>query len=164
MRAVVGRGLAYTDAAPRLAFWRANEELVTEAQRTGARIVLGAGLSPGISNTMAARLAALLGGIDAIETAIALSLGDEYGADSMLHIADSLAQPFRVLGDGQHQAKVPFTDGIAHEFPIPISKQRAYLFPWSDVVNYPTTLGARTSVGHQGDRRRGRVRAQRGLE
>lgn len=33
------------------------------------------------------------------------------------------------------------------EFPAPIGLQRAYLFPWSDVVNYPLTLGAKTSVG-----------------
>ncbi|MFZ5894702.1 MAG: saccharopine dehydrogenase family protein [Myxococcota bacterium] len=147
LRAAVARGLAYTDTSPRLAFWRATDELVDQAQHTGARIVLGAGLSPGVSNMMAARMAAMLGGVDMIETAIALSLGDEYGPDSMVHVLESLKQPFEILREGHSHSALPFTESRTVEFPPPIGPQRAYVFPWSDVVNYPSTLGAQTSVG-----------------
>jgi saccharopine dehydrogenase-like NADP-dependent oxidoreductase len=93
-------------------------------------------------------MATLLGGsVDLIETAIALSLGDEYGRDSMAHVFESLARPFEVFQQGRHEVAVPFTQGAVVSFPKPVGLRRAYVFPWSDVANYPTTLGAQTSVG-----------------
>lgn len=100
LRTAIERGLAYTDIAPRLAFWQGAEEMAAEARRTGARIVLGAGLSPGISNMMARQLATVVGRADRIETSILLSLGDEYGPDSLHHVLEAVAQPFDVLEDG----------------------------------------------------------------
>lgn len=147
LRASVARGVAYTDIAPRLAFWQGAGEMAAEARRTGARIVLGAGLSPGISNMMARQLAKAIGRVDGVETAILLSLGDEYGADSLQHVLDALVQPFQVLEDGRTHEAVPFSEGRRVQFPEPIGARTAYLFPWSDVVYYPETLGARTSLG-----------------
>jgi saccharopine dehydrogenase-like NADP-dependent oxidoreductase len=147
LRSSIARGVAYTDIAPRLAFWQAGEELAVEARRTGARIVLGAGLSPGISNMMARQLAKTLGHVDRIETSILLSLGDEYGPDSLHHVLDAVTQPFNVLEDGHRHDAVPFSDGKRVDFPEPIGPRTAYLFPWSDVVYYPKTLSARTSLG-----------------
>lgn len=147
LRTSIARGVAYTDVAPRLAFWQGAEEMAAEARRTGARIVLGAGLSPGISNMMARRLAAAVGRVDRIETAILLSLGDEYGPDSLHHVLEAVTQPFTVLEDGHRHAAVPFTHGKRIDFPEPLGPRTAYLFPWSDVVYYPKTLGARSSIG-----------------
>jgi saccharopine dehydrogenase (NAD+, L-lysine-forming) len=147
LRASIARGLAYTDIAPRLAFWQGAEAMADEARRTGARIVLGAGLSPGISNMMAAQMARILGRVDRIETAILLSLGDEYGPDSLHHIVAALTQPFRVREDGRERAAVPFTEAVRVDFSAPLGRRKAYLFPWSDVVYYPKTLGAQTALG-----------------
>lgn len=147
LRESIRRGLAYTDIAPRLAFWQGANEMATEAQCTGARIVLGAGLSPGISNMMAQRLATSIGPVERIETAILLSLGDEYGADSLHHVLDALSQSFQVLEDGRHRSAMPFSEGKRTGFAEPLGRRMAYLFPWSDVVNYPRTLGAKTSIG-----------------
>src|SRR5689334_1700491 len=80
------RGLAYADIAPGQTFWADAQRLHAEAGRTGARIVFGAGLSPGISNVMARKLKTALGHVERIQTAILLSLGDEYGPDSMDHV------------------------------------------------------------------------------
>ncbi|HEU4407776.1 MAG TPA: hypothetical protein VFS43_21105 [Polyangiaceae bacterium] len=41
---------------------------------------------------------------------------------------------------------MPFSEGAVVEFPEPIGPREAYLFPWSDVVYYPKTLGAQTSL------------------
>jgi saccharopine dehydrogenase-like NADP-dependent oxidoreductase len=139
--------VAYTDIAPRLAFWQGAEEMAVEARRTGARIVLGAGLSPGISNMMARQLSKAVGRVDRIETAILLSLGDEYGPDSLHHVLEAVTQPFNVLGEGRGHEAVPFSCGERIDFPEPLGSRMAYLFPWSDVVYYPKTLGARTSLG-----------------
>lgn len=147
LRTSIARGVAYTDIAPRLAFWQGAEEMSAEARRTGARILLGAGLSPGISNMMAARLAKTIGCVDRIETAILLSLGDEYGPDSLQHVLESVTQPFSILQDGRDRDAAPFSDGKRVVFPEPLGPRTAYLFPWSDVVYYPKTLGARSSIG-----------------
>lgn len=147
LRAAIGHGLAYTDIAPRLAFWKGAEELDGEARRTGARIILGAGLSPGISNMMARTLADRVGRVDRIETAILLSLGDEYGPDSLHYILEELTRPFSVLEDGRSRDALPFSEGVRVRFPAPVGATTAYLFPWSDVVYYPKTLGARTAIG-----------------
>jgi saccharopine dehydrogenase (NAD+, L-lysine-forming) len=147
LRTSIARGLAYTDIAPQLAFWQGAEEMADEARRTGARIVLGAGLSPGISNMMAAQMAKAIGRVDRIETAILLSLGDEYGPDSLHHVLDALIRPFRVLQEGREYPAVPFSEAVYVDFPEPLGRRNAYLFPWSDVVYYPKTLGAKTSVG-----------------
>jgi saccharopine dehydrogenase (NAD+, L-lysine-forming) len=147
LRASIARGLAYTDIAPRLAFWQGAEQMADQARRTGARIVLGAGLSPGISNMMAAQMTRAIGRVDYIETAILLSLGDEYGPDSMHHVFESLIQPFRVLEEGRERSAVPFSEPVHVDFSGPFGTRKAYLFPWSDVVYYPKTLGANTSIG-----------------
>jgi len=147
LRTCIARGVAYTDIAPRLAFWQGADALAAEARRTGARVVLGAGLSPGISNMMAARMAKELGRVDRVATAILLSLGDEYGPDSLHHVLEALTQPFTVLRDGHRRPAVPFSEGERVVFPSPIGARTAYLFPWSDVVYYPKTLGAQTAVG-----------------
>jgi saccharopine dehydrogenase-like NADP-dependent oxidoreductase len=147
LRTAIARGLAYTDIAPRLAFWQGAEQLAAEARRTGARIVLGAGLSPGISNMMARQLAKRVGHVDRIETAILLSLGDEYGPDSLHHVLEAVTEPFSVMVDGVPHEAVPFSQGRRTEFPEPLGSRTAYLFPWSDVVYYPKTLGARTALG-----------------
>lgn len=36
LRASIARGLAYTDIAPRLAFWQGAEQMATDARRTGS--------------------------------------------------------------------------------------------------------------------------------
>jgi saccharopine dehydrogenase-like NADP-dependent oxidoreductase len=147
LRASIGHGLAYTDVAPRLAFWEGAEKLSHEARKSGARIVLGAGLSPGISNMMAAQLAKTLGRMERLETAILLSLGDEYGPDSLKHFVDALMQAYTVLEDGERREALPFSEAERMLFPEPLGLRIAYLFPWSDVVYYPKSLGARTALG-----------------
>lgn len=147
LRMSIARGVAYTDIAPRLAFWQGADELSEEAQKTGARILLGAGLSPGISNMMAKKLGVSLCRVERIETAILLSLGDEYGPDSLKHVFEAVKQPYSVLENGRRREALPFSEGKRVPFPEPLGPRTAYLFPWSDVVSYPKTLGAQTAVG-----------------
>lgn len=147
IQAAAELGLAYTDLSPRLAFWSGIGELAQTARRTGARILLGTGLSPGVSNVMARQLAHELGGVDRIQTAIFLSLGDTYGPDSLRHVFESLDHPFEVHEDGHSRHAQPFGEPLRVTFPAPVGTRVTYTFPWSDVVYYPKTLGARSAVG-----------------
>lgn len=147
LRASIERGLAYTDIAPALAFWQGADELDIDARRSGARVLLGAGLCPGVSNMMARRLASVLGSIERIETAILLSLGDEYGPDSLGYVIEAVTATWPVIEDGRLREAAAFSEGQRIEFPAPMGPCTAYLFPWSDVAYYPKTLGAKTSLG-----------------
>ena len=81
LRAAIGYGLAYTDISRRLPFWRGIEGMNADARRTGARVLLGAGLSPGISNVMARQLVEKCQTADEIEMSILLGIGDEFGPE-----------------------------------------------------------------------------------
>lgn len=146
LRAAVACGIGYTDIAPRLAFWEGAEELHRQAVETGARVLLGAGLSPGISNMMARKLADRVGRAERIETSILLSLGDAFGADSLQHVVESLKHPFKLFRNGRYETATPFSDPARTLFSS-LGPRAAYVFPWSDVVYYPKTLGVRTAVG-----------------
>lgn len=147
LEASVEHGVGYTDIAPQLAFWTGRADLAAHARRTGARVILGAGLSPGLSNMMAKKLVLALPRVERIETAIALSVGDEYGPDSLSHVMLSLRQPFRIIERGQARMARAFGAGRSVSFPEPVGSRVAYSFPWSDVVSYPETLGVASAVG-----------------
>jgi len=147
LHAAIERGLAYTDVAPRLSLDVYIRQRADVASRTGACIVLGAGLSPGISNMMARQLSTLVDQPEHVETAILLGLGDEYGKDSLRHVIDAAAHPFSLHEHGEEHLVQPFSDGKPVNFGAGLGVRTAYLFPWSDVVNYPATLGVRSSVG-----------------
>ena len=53
LHATIARSLAYTDITAHLTFWRTALALDAEARQSGARILLGAGLLPGITNVLA---------------------------------------------------------------------------------------------------------------
>jgi saccharopine dehydrogenase (NAD+, L-lysine forming) len=83
LRAAVRRGVAYTSIAPPWIPWPQTVALGDEAERTGARVVLAAGLEPGISSLLVRAAVEKLGGVDAVESALGVGVGDTVGADSL---------------------------------------------------------------------------------
>jgi len=57
-----------------------------------------------------------------------------------------LSMPFEVHVDGTDRPARPFSEPRVVEFPEPFGPQPAYLFPFSDQVLYPRTLGVQTAV------------------
>ena len=53
---------------------------------------------------------------------------------------------FDIRVDGEDRPARPFGAPQVVEFPPPVGAQPAYLFPFSDHVLYPRTLGARTAL------------------
>lgn len=145
--ASIANGLGYTDIAP-IAMKRPSypAEVTAEAVRTGARVILGAGLVPGISNMLARMGADCVGSVDAVETTCLLSVGDEYGADSRRYLAKEITGQFKVRINGEELLARPFTRPRRIEFAPPLGTVTARLFPFSDQIYYPATLGATTAV------------------
>jgi saccharopine dehydrogenase (NAD+, L-lysine-forming) len=146
LRAAIRHGIAYTSIAPPWIEWPDLMPLHEEAQHTGARLIFGTGLEPGIASVFAKMAADRLSRVDAIETALLLSVGDRYGLDSMNFILEELAQEYSILVDGERQPARAFASSVPIEFPAPIGQRRAYTMPFTDQRYYPMTLKSRTSV------------------
>jgi len=147
LHAAIERGLRYTDITPHLTELgrgAAYEHLDAAASASGARVLLGAGLVPGISNVMVRAVADTLGGADTIETSLLLTAGDVSGPASLDYFLQELTMPFAVYVDGADRPARAFSGPRVVEFPSPVGPRRAYLFPFSDQVLYPRTMRART--------------------
>jgi len=146
LRTAIARGLSYTDIAPHLMTRRPTETMKAEAARTGARIVLGAGLAPGISSLLARLAADRVGVVESVACNVLLSVGDAYGPASRAYLMEEIAMPYAVRIDGAEAPMRPFSDSARVIFPHPLGERAAYLFPFSDQVFFPETLGARTAL------------------
>ena len=142
LQAAIDRGLAYTDITPHLMQRRPTSAMRAEAIRTGAHIVLGAGLAPGISNMLARLGADRIGPVESVMSNVLLSVGDVYGPASRSYIMEELAQRYAVLVNGRELPARPFVGAARVQFPAPLGSRTAYLFPFSDQVFFPETLGA----------------------
>jgi saccharopine dehydrogenase-like NADP-dependent oxidoreductase len=149
LHAAIERGLRYTDITPHLVelgSGAAYEEIGAAARASGARVVLGTGIVPGISNVIVRALAHTLGGADVIETSLLLSASDASGPASFDYFVKELTMPFAVHVDGVDRPAQAFSDPRVIEFPSPFGPRSAYLFPFSDQVLYPRTMGAQTAL------------------
>src|SRR5215208_6112960 len=146
--AAIARGLAYTDIAPHLMTRRPTEAMKAEAAQTGARIVLGAGLAPGISSMLALLGADHLGSqtVESVESNVLLSVGDTYGPASRAYLMEEIALPYAVRIEGREVPTRAFAGSARVDFPPPLGERTSYLFPFSDQVFFPETLGARTAL------------------
>lgn len=149
LHAAIERGLCYADIAPHLTELGRGaeyEKVVATARACEARVVLGTGIVPGIANVMVRALAERLGGAEEIETSLLLSAGDATGPASFDYFLQELSIPFVIHVDGADRRARAFSEPRLIEFPPPMGVRPAYLFPFSDQVLYPRTLGARTAV------------------
>jgi saccharopine dehydrogenase-like NADP-dependent oxidoreductase len=141
--------LRYTDITPHLTELGRGaeyEKIDAAARASGARLVLGTGIVPGISSVMVRALADALGGADEIETSLQLSVGDISGPASFDYFLQELAMSFDIHVDGEDRQARAFSDPRLVEYPPPVGAQLSYLFPFSDQVFYPRTMGVRTAI------------------
>ena len=147
LHAAIERGLGYTDIAPHLMTRRPTDAMREAATRSGARIVLGAGLAPGISSMLARVAVDRLGGeVERLNSNVLLSVGDAFGEASSSYIIQEIAHPYAVWVDGQERRVLPFAQPTPVQFPPPLGRRTAYLFPFSDQVFFPQTFAARTAL------------------
>ena len=100
LQAAIASGLAYTDITPHLMQRRPTEMMRRDAVLNGARIVLGAGLAPGISSMLASLAVDRVGAVESVASNVLLSIGDNFGPASRAYIADEIALAYTVLVGG----------------------------------------------------------------
>jgi saccharopine dehydrogenase (NAD+, L-lysine-forming) len=138
--AAIERGLRYTDITPHLTELGRGaryERIDAAARASGARLVLGTGIVPGISNVMVRMLADMLGGVDEIETSLLPNAADVSGPASFDYFLQELAMPFDIHVDGKDGTIRPFSAPRLVEYPPPAGARLSYLFPFSDQVLTP---------------------------
>ncbi len=145
--AAISQGCGYTDIAPMwLHQYPLTEALEAEAVKTGARIIFGAGMVPGISSMLARIGADWVGPMDSVASTCLLSAGDEYGPNSREYLQQEFMTPFQTMINGKKVQVWPFTRPRRVRFAPPVGQVTAYLIPFSDQLYYPKTLDARTAV------------------
>lgn len=77
-------------------------ELGDAAQKARATIVPGAGVSPGLSDLLAASAVSDLDNTQEIEISLAVSSSDDSGEASALHLLAALSRPAHHLSEGRH--------------------------------------------------------------
>lgn len=147
LHAAIESGRHYTDITPHLTELgrgAAYERIDAAARGSGSLILLGAGLVPGISSVMVRAVADTVGGAETIETALLLAAGDATGPASLDYFLQELTMPFDVHVNGADHPARAFSEPRVVDFPLPVGSRPAYLFPFSDQVLYPRTMGARS--------------------
>ena len=137
IRAAIARGLAYTDITPHLVQRRPTEGIQDDATRSGARILLEAGLAPGISSMFARLGADRVGEVQGVASNVLLSVGDVFGPASRSYMMEELALRYTVQVGGRRQAAHAFSKPARVMFPPPLGRRTTYLFPFSKQVFLP---------------------------
>lgn len=145
LRAAATRGLAYTDLTAS-AIWRTALAVRDEAEASAARIVLGAGLVPGVSSAMARAAADSIGPLESVQTALLLSVVDAFGPDSLSYLMRELTIPLVVTERGHERTAACFSEPRAVAFPAPLGRRTARRAPFADQYFFPRSLGVTTAT------------------
>ncbi len=146
LNAVVARGLRYVDITAGREFITAGLDLADEAKRTGARVLLAAGLTPGLINVMVRKCADAVGGAQEVHTHGLFNTGDTYGVAAVRFMLLAIPKPYVITENGQDRVVRCFGDHRTVVFPEPAGERRVYHFAYPDQFFYPLTLGATTST------------------
>ena len=108
-----------------------------DARTTGSRILLGTGVMPGISNVIARKLSADLGGADRI---VSTAVGDagSLGPQTFSYMLQEAAKP--LVLPGAARPTMPYAVSVQFRFPEPREHVTAYAV--CDWFSYADTLGA----------------------
>ena len=144
LQAAIERGLRYTDITPHLTELGRGagyEEIGAAARRSGARLVLGTGIVPGISNVIVRAFAHTLGGADEIETSLLLNAARCQRPGIVRLFLKELTMPFAVHVDGKTVQRRAFSDAASGRVPpavwtaigisVPVLRSGAVPLPWA---------------------------------
>ena len=145
LRAAIERGLAYTDVTP-APIWETALSLAPLAERTGARVIVGAGLAPGASSVMARALAERLGGLQTLDVTLLFRLGDEFGDASLEYLLEAAGRTLVGIRDGAPHAFRPFSESRRVDLGAPFGARRAHRAPFTDQLWFARSLGVRSAA------------------
>lgn len=144
VRACLESGTRYADISADDEFLRKVETLHGLAQRSRTAAWLSVGLSPGLTNVMAAHAHHMLDRTDRVDISMLSGLRDSHGKGAIEWTVDNLARPFRHTFEGKQVVRHNFSDGRTIDFGRAFDRWKAYRFNFSD----QHSLGRTSSIAN----------------
>ena len=137
----VERGLGYVDINADHQTLKAGLRLHAQAVASGARVVLGIGLAPGVTNLLAAKAARQVKEPTELVVGVLLSLYDEYGPQALGFMLEAASQPFPEPRLGSSRLVLPYTEPRPVWFGPDLGLRSGRWFPFPDQFGFAETLG-----------------------
>lgn len=141
VRACLDSGTRYIDISADDDFLKKVETLHGLAQHSRTAAWLSVGLSPGLTNVMAAHANHMLDRTDRIDISMLSGLRDSHGRGAIEWTVDNLARPFRQTFEDKQVVRRNFSDGRMIDFGQAFGRWKAYRFNFSDQHALARTLG-----------------------
>jgi len=145
VKSAITKGIGYLDVTAHESFMRVCFGMKKEAEKSGARILLGAGLIPGVANVMAKAGAIRVGKAVSVQTNLMLSVGDKFGSAALDYMLEVLPLSFNILENGKERTVKNLIESSKANFIDPINERTVYRYILPDQFFYPNTLGVHTS-------------------
>jgi saccharopine dehydrogenase (NAD+, L-lysine forming) len=140
VRTCLNLGIHYVDITANIDFHKKIEELKSVAVLNKATALLSVGLTPGISNLLAAKACEEMDETDSIDIAVMLGLGDKHGRAAIEWTIDNMYNNFSVLENTKRTEVISFTEGKDFDFGLDIGRKKAYRFNFSDQHSLLSTM------------------------
>nr|WP_257215618.1 saccharopine dehydrogenase NADP-binding domain-containing protein [Bacillus pumilus] len=131
-------GIDYLDISANGAYIEQLAKL--DQQHINATALLSVGLTPGLTNLLAAKAASALTSVEQIDISIMLGIGDQHGKAAIEWTIDHVHTDYELTEHHQRKRVKSFTGGKRVDFGAMLGKRSAYRFPFSDQQTLPSTL------------------------
>ncbi|MFV2063548.1 MAG: hypothetical protein ACC726_08540 [Chloroflexota bacterium] len=126
--------------------WRLPAVYTTQALASGARVVLGIGLAPGVTNLMAASATRAVDDPTEVVVGVFLSLYDEFGPQALDFMLEAASRPFPEPRTGSTRLVLPYTEPRPVWFGSDLGFRQARWFPLADQFGFIETLGVESAA------------------
>jgi len=140
VEAVLAEGRDYLSLCDDSAVTRRVLARAGEAEQRGVRIILGCGMTPGISNLLACRAAARLDAAESVRFAWWFGGGLKAGPATVKHLLHSLSGKSELLREGRTARVRSGSWGEPVEFPPPVGTRYLYHLDHPETVTVPVVL------------------------
>lgn len=145
-QAAIDGGVSYVSLCDELAPFEEVMALDESAAASGATVVSGCGLSPGITNMLVAFAAAGLDAVEEIDIALGRSSSETTGLASARHLLFELASEAPVIEDHQTLTKRAGTSPKLVYFPEPVGWVETFRSGHPEVMSLPDIYGSLESL------------------
>ena len=128
----LARGISYVDISARSRFLSRVEHLDGLARENRSTALLSVGVSPGLTNLLAAHARKKMERVDRIDILVELGLGDHHGKTAVEWMLDNLDAEYELKQNGRTRLVRSFADSIDFQVPARRAKAAAYSFNLSD--------------------------------
>ena len=134
-------GIHYLDVSAHYGTLKQVEQLARTAEESGASAILSLGITPGLTNLMAARAARMFDEVTRIDIFVRLGLGEKHRTAAVEWMLDNLDASYPVHDGGRLRCVRSFGESRTIRFPNESRRRWAHRFAFSDQMTLGNSLG-----------------------